>query len=498
MVDKNPIVVKANRKNKKAFQLHRLRVFPIYQTRQIEWEDQKYTLVGQMVFQDSPLFTRFDVLDRQGKSATRQIGKQVHTYIAMLQVTSYLQMLKAPLDNQKGAVINAHMLRQNFQLIDDDEEIKKLQEINEETLESFRRLQESAAHLLDNDIWTKSNLDEFEQQWNVFWNIYESRIQPLLALYSQVENKKVTLEQEWLKAILQEAEMIYRFFSSTIPTKKPTATDINELIQTNHELGRVDQETESEIKLTAYDRMTHNVLSFLLKAVFWVILPFILLIFITEGFDFSILLFPAMVVFIYIPIFKQNEKRVRMKVMLRLEKHRNETINKQLLVNDHSKTVSSQAGVLHRYRAVEKKEQADQFEAKAISLNMASAGFFVTLISFFITIVQWWTHGWDSIAKSLLYVSIFLLAFSCWLPYSKWVRRRVVITEDTIIVGKRTINVGEIQKVVCEGNGRVIDLHIVYQKEAVQIRIEDEYQLDTEDTLKKWCKKLSVPFEEKK
>ena len=83
------------------------------------------------------------------------------------------------------------------------------------------------------------------------------------------------------------------FFSSTIPTKKPTATDINELIQTNHELGRVDQETESEIKLTAYDRMTHNVLSFLLKAVFWVILPFILLIFITEGFDFSILLFPC-------------------------------------------------------------------------------------------------------------------------------------------------------------------------------------------------------------
>ena len=57
---------------------------------------------------------------------------------------------------------------------------------------------------------------------------------------------------------------------------------------------------------------------------------------------------------------------------------------------------------------------------------------------------------------------------------------------------------GEIEKVVCEGNGRVIDLHIVYQKEAVQIRIEDEYQLDTEDTLKKWCEKLSVPFEEKK
>ena len=128
-----------------------------------------------------------------------------------------------------------------------------------------------------------------------------------------------------------------------------------------------------------------------------------------------------MVVFIYIPIFKQNEKRVRMKVTLRLEKHRYETINKQLLVNDHKKTASSQAGVLYRDRAVEKKEKVDQFEAKAISLNMASAGFFVTLISFFITIVQWWTHGWDSIAKSLLYVSIFLLAFSCWLPYSKWV-----------------------------------------------------------------------------
>ena len=174
-------------------------------------------------------------------------------------------------------------------------------------------------------------------------------------------------------------------FLSTIPTKKPTATDINELIQTNYELGRVDQETESEIKLTAYDRMTHNVLSFLLKAVFWVILPFILLIFITEGFDFSILLFPAMVVFIYIPIYKQNEKRVRMKVMLRLEKHRNETINKQLLVNDHSKTYLPKRKYSTVMEAVEKKEQADQFEAKAISLNMASAGFFVTLISFFIT-----------------------------------------------------------------------------------------------------------------
>ena len=135
-----------------------------------------------------------------------------------------------------------------------------------------------------------------------------------------------------------------------------------------------------------------------------------------------------MVVFIYIPIYKQNEKRVRMKVMLRLEKHRNETINKQLLVKNHEETASSQVEVLHRDEMEKAKEQEDQFEAKAISLNMASAGFFVTLISFFITIVQWWTHGWDSIAKSLLYVSIFLLAFSCWLPYSSWVRRRVVIT----------------------------------------------------------------------
>ena len=50
MVDKNPIVVKANRKNKKAFQLHRLQVFPIYQTRQIEWEDQKYSLVARWYF----------------------------------------------------------------------------------------------------------------------------------------------------------------------------------------------------------------------------------------------------------------------------------------------------------------------------------------------------------------------------------------------------------------------------------------------------------------
>lgn len=132
-----------------------------------------------------------------------------------------------------------------------------------------------------------------------------------------------------------------------------------------------------------------------------------------------------------------------------------------------------------------------QVEATHISAN----GFFITFISFFITLFLWWNIGWHQVTKFILYLSLFLFVLSCLLPYFKFMKRNVSVLNDALIVGKRTISIEEIQKISCEGLGREFHIHIASLKEPLTIYIEEKDRKSTREFIQAWCKERHLSFE---
>ncbi|NEU30496.1 hypothetical protein GN156_06825 [bacterium LRH843] len=223
----------------------------------------------------------------------------------------------------------------------------------------------------------------------------------------------------------------------------------------------------------------------LCRKICWSLLPIMLVLFVLYDVNLSALLFIAMIVFVYIPILKQYERRLEIKAMSDIEKQGNEPMK--------SNTSIQSTMDMDRIRKDE-----DEFVADAISLNMGAGSFLVTLCFAFVTFLFVLSNGWgDSVTTFFLTLSLLLLAFSIWFPYSNFVKRQVIITPKTVKIGKRYIYPVEIRHVISRANGNMIEFHLTHTKEATQVRMEDKDKIATRDRLKKWCEKLQVKFIEK-
>lgn len=314
-MNKGHLRVKAKGKKKKVFRHRKIPLFPLYESKRIEVNGERYTVVDQFIVPDLPLFSRFDVLDQEGNSVNDDIANKVFTYISLLLIIDHFHLLIDPLKRQKSASID---------VLKDDEMIL-VHKQSGEMLDRLRQLMNESQN-----IKSESDLLRFIQQWNIFWESYRPRAELLIHFYSQKES--MAKADKPTQTILDEAEIIHNLFSFPSRYEEIITLNMKELIQIYYELGRMcqNQDITTNVKLKRYEKIGHSFLSFLLKVVLWVVIPFILLIFILEEFDFSLLIFPAMVVFVYIPIFKQNENRLRIKLINQFDKHREELIKNNL------------------------------------------------------------------------------------------------------------------------------------------------------------------------
>ncbi len=241
---------------------------------------------------------------------------------------------------------------------------------------------------------------------------------------------------------------------------------------------------QSEQYLTSFERFSHNMLSIMYKGILWVLLPFIILIFLVDGFNLSVLVFVGIIFFVFVPIMRQNEKRLEILIKSRMEMEKKTVLEQP--IEPRPKMEPSNAN-----------EAEVSFAFPGISINMGANSFFVTAISFFITFLFVWSHGWgNSLTKFFLYLSIALLVFSFWFPYSNFVRRQVKSEGDFLKIGKRTLFYREFREVHCRGNGSELEFHLTYTAEPIKIRPENDFQQEAKGYIKEWCEHFEIPFTE--
>lgn len=218
------------------------------------------------------------------------------------------------------------------------------------------------------------------------------------------------------------------------------------------------------------------------KGIFWFLIPFVILIFLVDSYNFSVFTVLGIAFLVFVPITKQNEKRLEALIKSRKE-------------------LKEKPGSEIRTNLEKKSNKVDESEAAYIfpgtSINMGSNSFFLTLMFIFMTWMLSYPFGWDhAITKSFLYVTIALLVFSFWFPYSKFVDRQVEVHDEFLKIGKRILSYGEIREIVCRSNGTILEFHLTYTNEPINIRPENEYQQEAWDFLKEWCPYVDIPFTE--
>src|SRR5699024_38746 len=108
---------------------------------------------------------------------------------------------------------------------------------------------EEAHNVLQSDRLQGPDMIEFQVAWDQLWDMYEERLPQLLTFRAFiVENHLIDqLEDSLTQSLLAEANMMYHLFMDAIPTDLPLVHHMNELIQLNYKLGRVDHDKKSKI-----------------------------------------------------------------------------------------------------------------------------------------------------------------------------------------------------------------------------------------------------------
>lgn len=243
---------------------------------------------------------------------------------------------------------------------------------------------------------------------------------------------------------------------------------------------------ESQDYLTIFERLSHRILTIMYLSIFWLIVPFVILIFIVDGFSFPVLIVSGMIVMIFVPIMRQNEKRLETLIKTRKESGMKPSADKKTNLEP---TIDS--------------NQEVEFEADyvfpSMYLNVGVNNFYLTLCSMFITALFVWSHGWgDPITTFFLCLSVALLIYSFWFPYSRFVKKDVQVNAEFLKIGKRTLHYREIREIESYRHGDQIYFYLTYTNEPIIISPENEVKQEADDYLKTWCKQLEIPYIEKK
>lgn len=253
---------------------------------------------------------------------------------------------------------------------------------------------------------------------------------------------------------------------------------------------------ESEQYLTSFERFSDKMLSILYKCIFLIVLPFVLLIFLVDGFNFSVLVFLGIIFFIFVPIMRQNEKRLEVLIKSRMEMEGHTIPVPEEKERPNVQQVEQREKTPERNEVlVKEKKEEESFVIPATSINMGSNSFFLTFLAFFMTVLLYWIFGWGSlITKSFLFGSIALLVFSFWFPYSKFVERRVEINGERVKIGKRDLFYREFKEIICRDQGNIIEFHLTYTNEPINIRPEEAFRQEMREYLKGWCNQVGISF----
>ncbi|WP_062051076.1 hypothetical protein [Bacillus sp. JCM 19034] len=486
----------ARKKYKKAYKSKSLPVYPIFQSQEVEIRGQRFVMVGQYLLPHSPFFSRFDLLDQQLTSINHEAGKEVYEILARLQVMPLMQKLKAPLEAQKGMEI------ENIQN-EIDEVLVGHSNITRMVL-ALEQLSDYAVSLRGKPILEECDHEPFQEKWQAFWTLYEERSSYLRRMSPQFVEKKslfqeaTQAEQKLFSALLEEAWVLNQLFTCLAPSEEAQFNTIDELIEWSYKLGRINPGDELDVALTKFEWISYKPLKLLLLFFYWIVMPLILIIFVIE-FTFEVLLFPAIVLFLYRPMYNQFVKRLQLQKSAKVERINQERLKEIEFDQPNLSEQMPSPDTKSSKKQASQQESKELFSVNGTVLNYALMAFYFTFASLILTLFFGFTNGWGNTeTKVTLIVTIILGVFSICLPYLRLSVRKITLQDDGLLLGKFKVYAKLINEVIWDKESGQITIKHADHDVDTSLIINKAMRKQTEEELRNWIDVVDVPYREGK
>jgi len=479
------------KKYKQAYKQHFDKLFPLYQSKQIELEGVNYHVVSQMRMKDYPLFSDFDVLDEMGVSTDDTIGRRIHHFIARLTLTKLmLYKVKVPLAKLATENIQSESIRNEFH-IEDDEEITQLTQSVLTMLNAINDLIGLTEKLLEKEHWDDSNIQALEDLWHAFISTYETRANVLQKLYVQ-QSKHVKGESPYqsqlAKLLWQEAQIVYKTYQLLTPLGADTGRfSLDGLIDHNYECARHRQSDEPLEKKHKMERGLYGFTLAFYRLFVWLFIPFLIFaLWLDKSLTFATLLSIAIFCVVGFLIKTQNKRHLLGKVHTdRAERYaisfQDETTEKREEKKDVSipKTKDSPSVL---------------YETDGILIHLFYVFLFV-VIGYLAVIVYSFIDGVIDV-QWLCYLSLVGIAFAIFtlFPFKVLIRKRLVIIETAIHIGGRKFGAPEVERIRITQDGKVIHIFISSSDSPFRLRVPEGNNASFKRALKKFCEKYHIPI----
>ncbi|ARK31989.1 hypothetical protein [Halalkalibacter krulwichiae] len=418
---------KAKSKYKKAYAPYHLSVFPLIQSKWVELTNGKAAVVGNSRNPAKESFLRFMVVDEQGQQLKGEEAKAVHRVIAILQSYERLEMLKSSLTKADRG-----------------------QSTNNELIFLIDQLCQIVGESKEQTVLTKGSVENLFHQWDAFWRAYQD--------WTWRQNETIASEQE--------KELVSELIASFVPWENELTMDLNQAILSNYEQAQIKNPPTENVNLSMFNKMLLNTFTSLMRFVFFVVNPLLFILFLTEGFDFSILMFPAISILVYFPLLQTSRTFYQ------------------------NRTFYLVKGSLE-------KERGPKSDARIIGqvIDYAGVPMFIGLPLIAIGIVLMIMQGLSTGTIFMLSLGCFFLFVGIVLMYSPVTRKSITFTEDMILYGKQEVFLTDITKVIYHPKSRMIRLQRTNSMPSmVVIKSEEEKAIMAVES---WAERVNLPFEVK-
>ncbi|MBM7095743.1 hypothetical protein JSY36_08255 [Bacillus sp. H-16] len=292
-------------------------------------DGRKLALAGSMLEEErnDQFFSAFYVIDHSGHEVTdKKIQETIHRYAAFLSLGVHFKRLRNVLSDQErneaaGTEELANLLTEND--VESRSAERLSERINPFLVRKLEQINEAYDQLYTEEVIHENNIRTLIEDVNDFWSSYEDRLPHLNTLaeagirFDQIHDPEV---KNMVMSMSEENRMKNLALSSfTVWFQEMSTTDssLESVIKRHFSILHKDKADVSNCRLSGLEKTLLIMIKVLKPIMYFIVIPLSLLIFIGTGFNFGVLIFPAVFWLVYRPIFNQSNKYLKYKVYYR-------------------------------------------------------------------------------------------------------------------------------------------------------------------------------------
>lgn len=139
----------------------------------------------------------------------------------------------------------------------------------------------------------------------------------------------------------------------------------------------------------------------------------------------------------------------------------------------------------------------ETYKGEGISLTRSARPVFLFISLFVLSGLFMYSHGWTTITQWIVSLTIVVLIFCIWFPYSPFVKIELYIVDDQVHIGKYIYTIEQIDKIVNNKEGLTYDIHLINKTEPISIRMDEGFQKNSSDYIQQWANYHEIDYEKK-